>query len=70
MDAISFESVVTAKRGNLLRDLGNASQASEQKSQAQASGYLSETTQNLLSLNTGAGFGGDALRGRNLDVYA
>ena len=66
---ISFESVVTAQRANLLRDLGNASQASQQKSARQAAGTLSETAQNFLSLNTAASFGTESLRGRNLDVY-
>jgi hypothetical protein len=65
---ITFESVVTAQRANLLRDLGNASQASAQKAAAQAAGTLSDTAQNFLSINTAASFGTDSLRGQYLDI--
>ena len=65
---ISFESVVTAQRANLLRDLGNASQAVQQKSASQAAGTLSETAQNFLTINTAASFGPESLRGQYLDI--
>lgn len=67
---LTIESVVTFQRANLLRDLGNASQASEQKSSYQAASTLSDTAQNFLSLNTAASFGGDSWRGQNLDIWA
>ena len=65
---ISFESVVAAQRVNLLRDLGNASQAAQQKSASQAAGTLSETAQSFLTINTAASFGAESLRGQNLDI--
>jgi hypothetical protein len=64
----SFESVVLTQRANFLRDLSNASQATEQKSQSVAANTLSDTAQSFLSLNTAASFGADSLRGQNLDI--
>ena len=72
--APTFASVVTAERSNFLQDLSNAAQASDQKSQSKAIGQFTDTAQNLLSLNTGVGFGsgasfaGDPFRGQNLDI--
>ena len=66
--APTFESVVTARRASFLQDLSNTAQASDQKSQAKAVGQFTDTAQNLLSINTGAGFSSDPFRGQNLDV--
>jgi hypothetical protein len=68
MSDIGFESVVRAQRANLLRDVGNAAQASQQKSQSQAASTLSDTAQSFLTINTAASFGADSFRGQNLDI--
>ncbi|TAL01363.1 MAG: hypothetical protein EPO08_10550 [Rhodospirillaceae bacterium] len=72
--APTFESVVTAKRANLLQDLRDAAQASEQNSQTRNANQLTDTAQSFLSMNTGVSFntgwsfGGDPFRGQNLDI--
>jgi len=63
----TFESVVGAQRANFLQTLSNAAQASDQANARKAVNQFTDTTQNLLSLNTGVG-SGDPFRGQNLDI--
>jgi len=67
--APTFEAAVTAQRTALLRDIANAAQAASESGTRKAATQLSDTAQNLMSLNTGAAFSTDPARGRNLDIF-
>ena len=66
--APTFESVVEAQHANLLRNLSDAAQAAEERTQRKAVSTLTDTSQDLLSINTGAAFATDSARGQNLDI--
>src|SRR5262245_38553977 len=67
--APTFEAALYAQRSNLLRELSNASQAAAESQQRKTVGQLTDTAQNLLTLNTGAGFSLDPTRGRFLVIF-
>jgi len=62
------EALLIRQRANLLQDLGNAANASQAAEQRSAVSQLSDTAQNLRSINTSQTAPLDPSRGRNLDI--
>lgn len=68
VEAPTAESLLSQQRFNLLKELGNAAQATQASVQRSSVGEIGEAAFNMMGLNTAQALPFDPSRGRNLNI--